>query len=289
MTSQLPLPITAPFSKAQRAAIFNLIARAARVEILPRFGRLEAAQISTKTGPNDFVTEADLAAEAMIRRGLQITYPLAQIIGEELAESTPEFRKTLKGAELGFVIDPIDGTWNFANGMAAFGTMLAVTRFGRAVFGVIYDPITGEFIWAETNGPALRQGKSRDPQPLATRKQQNLGDMAGFIEFSAMTDEHHLAAAQASTALAYTSSLRCSAHHYRLLAQGSVDFVLASKLNPWDHLAGVLICQQAGGHAAMLDGTGYDATTETGYLLCAGSKESWDQLAAHFAALNTSP
>jgi fructose-1,6-bisphosphatase/inositol monophosphatase family enzyme len=289
MTSQLPLPITAPFSKAQRAAVFNLIARAARAEILPRFGRLDADQIGTKAGPNDFVTEADLAAEAMIQRGLQIAFPHAEIIGEELAETDPEFRKALKGAELGFVIDPIDGTWNFANGMALFGTMLAVTRFGRAVFGAIYDPIAQEFFWTQTNGAALRQGKSRTPQPLATRKKQNLRDMTGFIEFSSMTAEHHTAAAQACTALAYTSSLRCSAHHYRLLAQGAVDFFLASKLNPWDHLAGVLICQQAGGYAAMLDGSAYDSSTKTGYLLSAGSKESWDQLAAHFSALNRSP
>jgi len=92
MTEHLPLPVTAPFSRAQRAVILNLVRRAARTEIMPRFRQLDAGQISAKSGPLDLVTEADTAAEAMIARGLQTAFPRAVIVGEEAAETDPDHR-----------------------------------------------------------------------------------------------------------------------------------------------------------------------------------------------------
>ncbi len=107
----------------------------------------------------------------------------------------------------------------------------------------------------------------------------------GYLELAFMPPDHRRAASEACLDLAHATTLRCSAHQYRLLAEGAVDFTMATKLNPWDHAAGVLICQQAGGHAAMLDGRPYDTWIDQGYLLCAGDKTTWDRLAAHFSAL----
>lgn len=285
MTTQLPMPVTAPFSKAQRAMLVNLISRAVRSEIMPRFRNLDDSQIQTKAGPSDLVTQADLAAEAMIQRGLQTAFPSAVIIGEEAAETDPEFRQKLNEAELGLIIDPVDGTWNFANGLPVFGTILAATRFGRPVFGLIYDPIGQDFIWTDIETASTWVPRGKRARPLTSSAQTALSKLKGYVDLVFMPEDEKAKASHAALALGEVTTLRCSAHHYRLLAQGSVDFVMANKLNPWDHAAGVLLCQKAGGHAAMLDGTPYTTGIESGYLLCAGNKDMWDALAAHFHEL----
>ena len=283
MTEYLPLPVTGPLSPARRATLFNLVRRAARAEIMPRFRRLDTGQISAKTGPMDLVTEADHGAEAVIARGLQMAFPNAVIVGEEAAEGDPDYRARLAGAELGFVIDPVDGTWNFAQGLPVFGTMVAACRFGRPVFGLIFDPVGDDLVWADIETPATWVPRLGAPRRQRTRAARPLAELMGYVELHFMPPAHRESAALACLGLAHHATLRCSA--YRLLAQGAVDFVMAAKLAPWDHAAGVLLCQQAGGHAAMLDGSAYTTSTDSGYLLCASSDATWQTLAEHFAAL----
>ncbi len=285
MNAQLPLPITAPFSKAQRATIANLVARAAQTEILPRFRKLDSGAVSTKSNVNDLVTAGDTAAEAMITRGLQIAFPNAVIVGEEAAEKGPDYRKKLDQAELAFLIDPIDGTWNFVQGLPLFGTMIAACRFGRPVFGMVYDPLGRDLIWADIESPTAWVPRVGTARKQFTRTKTPLNDMIGFIDANVPPSTEKQVTFKAAAELGSVSSLRCSAHHYRLLAQGSVDFYLAAKLSPWDHAAGVILCKQAGGHAAMLDGTPYTTGEDSGFLLCAGDKDSWGKLADHFSDL----
>jgi fructose-1,6-bisphosphatase/inositol monophosphatase family enzyme len=285
MTDALPQPVTAPFSAAQRASLFNLIRRAARAEIMPRFRRLDAGMVGEKSGPLDLITEADTAAEAMIARGLARAFPHAVIIGEEASGGESDYRTRLTEAELGFVIDPVDGTWNFAHGLPLFGTMVAATRFGRPVFGVIYDPVGRDLIWADLETPATWVTRAGIDRPLATKRPARVSEMTGYADLSHLPEAHWEAAMRASLDLAHVSTLRCSAHQYRLLAEGAVDFCFALRLNPWDHAAGSLICRQAGGHSAMLDGGEYDTSKDRGYLLSAGSEQTWHALAEQFSAL----
>lgn len=265
----------------------NLVRRAANTEIMPRFRKLDSGSVGTKSGPNDLVTEADTAAEKMIARGLQIAFPNAVIVGEEASETLTDVRAKLEAAELGFVIDPIDGTWNFAKGLPVFGTMIAACRFGRPVFGLIFDPVGQDFVWCDIDTPATWSPRAGMTRTIETRKDVSLKDMLGFVELGFLPDTHRKAAALACTEIASATTLRCSAHQYRLLAEGAVDFVLATKLAPWDHAAGVLLCQKAGGYSAFLDGSGYDTSKDTGYLLSAGDEVTWNILADHFSALTT--
>ena len=285
MTDTLPMPVTEPFTPAQRATLFNLVRRAANTEILPRFLNLNETDVSTKSGPTDLVTQADLAAEAMIARGLKTTFPNAVVVGEETSETDPYFRDKLAKAELGFLIDPIDGTWNFANGLGCFATMIAACRFGRPTFGLIFDPIARQISWADLDTRATRISATGLIRQLTTNSDTPLNNLRGYIELSFMSPNHSKIAANKSLELAQTSTLRCSAHQYRLLAEGAVDFNLAAKLSPWDHAAGSILCQMAGGHSAMLDGTPYNMSKTDGYLLSAGSKSTWDMLAEHFCDL----
>jgi fructose-1,6-bisphosphatase/inositol monophosphatase family enzyme len=143
---------------AELRTVASLLRDAARVEILPRFRNLAEGAVKMKTGPLDLVTEADEAAELLITEGLRREFPGCVVIGEEAASARPELLKDLAGAELAFVVDPVDGTANFAAGLALFGVMAAVFRRGEIVGAVIHDPIgddsalalRGEGAWIET-------------------------------------------------------------------------------------------------------------------------------------------
>ncbi|MEO9683173.1 MAG: inositol monophosphatase [Tateyamaria sp.] len=285
MTNQLPMAVTAPLSPAQKTQLINLIRRAAKAEIMPRFRTLDAGDIDTKKDENDLVTAADTAAEAMITRGLQIAFPHALVIGEEAVSKSPDLLKGIAEAELCFIIDPVDGTWNFAKGMPLFGTIIAVCRFGQPVLGLIYDPVGNDLIITDNTTPAEWRTRSGRHRPIQTAEPKPLDQMAGYMHIRQMSDDARALMWSKVGALGYVGTLRCSAHEYRLLATGAADFILSSNLNSWDHAAGVLLCQQAGGKSAMLDGTVYNAAMTSGYLLSASSEAVWNDVATHFAGL----
>lgn len=285
MTDQLPMTVTAPLSPAQKTQLINLVRRAAKAEIMPRFRTLDAGEIGTKKDENDLVTAADTAAEAMITRGLQIAFPHALVIGEESVAASPKLLDGIAEAELCFIIDPVDGTWNFAKGMPLFGTIIAVTRFGVPVLGLIYDPVGNDLIMTDNTSPAEWRTRSGRRRPIQTAAPKALDKMAGYMHIRQMPAEDRDLMWSSVGALGYVGTLRCSAHEYRLLATGASDFILTGHLNCWDHAAGVLLCQQAGGKSAMLDGTDYNAAMTSGYLLSASCEAVWSDAAAHFAGL----
>lgn len=285
MSQTLPVPVTGPFSTAQQTAVINLIRRAARTEILPRFRSLNAAQIGTKSGPQDIVTDADTAAEAMIARGLARMFPHAVIIGEEAATADPSLRAKAAEAELAFIIDPVDGTWNYAHGLALFGVILAATRFGRPVFGLLYDPMADDYILADEASAAQHVSASGRATQITMSKGGVPAELSGYIHMPLMPQADQEALAPLLPGLGRFGNLRCSCHEYRLAARGLADFVLSGALNPWDHAAGVLICQKAGGVAKMLDGSDYTMAQTEGYLLTAPDAATWEALAALFAPL----
>ncbi|MGJ8602748.1 MAG: inositol monophosphatase family protein [Marivita sp.] len=276
MSDSLPMTIPAPLTPAQRTQIINLVRRAAKAEILPRFRTLGTKDIDQKSGPMDVVTAADKDAEKMIARGLLSMFPNALIVGEE--SMTEEKIAQLADAEMGFAIDPVDGTWNFAHGLATFGVILAMTRFGVPVFGLIYDPITDEVLVADETTPAQVIAPRRPARAVSVSKGGPVEDLSGFASFYNLPEAMRPQMATLMTRFQRLYMLRCAAHEFRMVALGHVDFVLCSNLSPWDHAAGALIVKQAGGHVACLDGTDYRAQMRSGYLLCAPDAATWGRV-----------
>ena len=128
----LPLDVT---------KLADLLRLAAKEEILPRFRRLGSGDVRSKSEPADLVTEADEAAERLIRRAIETLAPGALFIGEESVAADPALLGKLADAEFAIIVDPVDGTFNFASGIPAFGVMASVVWKGETVAGVIYDPI----------------------------------------------------------------------------------------------------------------------------------------------------
>ncbi|WP_372990311.1 inositol monophosphatase family protein [Sulfitobacter sp.] len=285
MTDNLPAPLPPALTTAQQAHVINILRRASRAEVMPRFRNLAASDIAAKSGPNDLVTAADLAAEAMITRALRQLFPSALIVGEEAVASDPSLPDKIADAPLAFLIDPVDGTWNFAHGLSMFGMILCVTRFGKPAFGVIYDPTNDDWVIADSESPARLEGPLKAPRDLRVSMGKPIETMSGYIPLGVFPMDQRIKLAATLPGFGRVNSLRCSAHEYRMVAQGNTDFVLSGSLHPWDHAAGALICAQAGGHVEMLSGGPYDATLKNGYLLAAPDKTTWNRLRKVFSFL----
>ncbi len=278
MTETLPAPLSNPVSPAQQQHVVNIIRRAAKAEILPRFRQLDTNDVKSKSRPDDLVTAADTAAEAMITRALKIAFPTALVVGEEAVTDTPALQDQIADAPFAFIIDPIDGTWNFAHGIAVFGVIVAVTQFGRPVFGMIYDPVADDWAIAEDDGLATLETASSVSRPLKASMGKPLEALTGHIPLHLFAPDSQAKLAATLPGFARTHPLRSSAHEYRLIAQGYSDFLLTASLHPWDHAAGALICERAGAHVEMLDGGPYAAGRSTGHLLVAPDRTTWNKL-----------
>lgn len=286
-TSPDSLPATLPpaLTKAQQSSVINVVRRAAKSEILPRFRQLSSTDIRTKSAADDLVTDADTGAEAMIARALQIAFPSALVVGEEAVASKPDLLDGIAEAQLAFIIDPVDGTWNFAHGLAMFGVIVAATRYGKPVFGMIYDPIADDWAIAEEDGLAELNRPFGAARPLKAAMGKPIEALSGYIPLHLFEKSKQAPLAATFPGFHRISTLRCSAHEYRTLALGHVDFLLTGLLHPWDHAAGALICAQAGCHVEMLDGGDYTAKRTTGHLLVAPDRTTWNKLQKTFSFL----
>jgi len=285
MTDNLPATLPRAITPAQQNHVLNIIRRTAKAEIMPRFRKLSASDVATKSRADDLVTAADLAAEAMITRALKIAFPDALVVGEEAASKDPELVKQIADAPLAFIIDPVDGTWNFAKGLAVFCVILAVTQFGKPAFGLIYDPVADDWAIADDQTPASLQRANGTSTPLKASMGKPIDALSGHVHLHQFQGANQRSVAATLPTFRHTEPLRCSAQEYRMLAQGHTDFMLAPTLNPWDHLAGALICEQAGCHVEMLDGVPYTAARLEGVLLVAPDRTTWNKLKKVFAFL----
>ncbi|HEX2940127.1 MAG TPA: inositol monophosphatase family protein, partial [Rhodopila sp.] len=256
------------FSRDDLDFLATVLADAARQEVMPRFRRLSGSDVRLKTSVFDPVTEADEAAERAISAALRARFPDALIVGEEATAADPSLLQRLGQAELAFVVDPIDGTRNFVAGLPLFGVMAAAIVRGTVVAGAIHDPVCGDVaLGLKGQGAWL----SRDGQVLKLR----VAEPGPLARMEAIAGTHYLPEplrTQVLTNLPQLGSatwLRCSAHEYRMAAAGFCHVLFYNRLMPWDHAAGWLLHQEAGGYSAHFDGTPYTPVQTTGGLICA--------------------
>ncbi|MGX9572696.1 inositol monophosphatase family protein [Mesorhizobium sp. f-mel] len=256
----------------------KLLSDAAIAEIMPRFRRLDEGEVRQKTSAADLVTEADVNAERLITVRLRERYPQAMIVGEEACSDDPALLQGLGEADLAFVIDPVDGTFNFASGVPLFGVMLGVVVKGETVGGIIHDPVGKDWlIGAKGAGSHIRHAHGT-LEKVHVAEPAPISQMTGAVSWQYMPEPERSRLARNQTKSLSQFGYRCAAHEYRLLASGHAHFVVYNKLMPWDHLAGVLIHAEAGGHAAHFDGSDYLPSHVGGGLLVAPNKESWREL-----------
>jgi fructose-1,6-bisphosphatase/inositol monophosphatase family enzyme len=264
------------FGTADLTVLVEVLRTAARAEILPRFRRLGAGDVRQKSGPLDLVTEADEAAERLITAGILRHFAGSVVVGEEAASADPARLALLAEADLAFVVDPIDGTANFAAGLPLFGVMAAVVVRGEVVAAAIHDPIgddtalamRGEGAWTEA--PDGRRSDLRVAAPVPAEQ------MTGNVSWRYLPEPKRMVVCANLPRLGGSWDYRCAAHEYRMAGAGHCHFLFFNRLMPWDHAPGWLLHQEAGGYSARLDGSDYTPLRTDGGLICAPDRDSWE-------------
>lgn len=252
-------------------AVHALMCEAAERAILPRYRRLAAHEITEKAA-DDFVTVADHEAEAILAEGLARLLPDAAIVGEEAAHADPSVLDRLSG--LCWIVDPLDGTHNFASGGTPFGIIVALADGGLAQAGWLYDPLSGRFCHARRGEGAFIDDMRITALPS--------GKSPPVAAISLMfLDPARREAIKTHIAPHYTmvDIPRCAAEQYPRLALGQNDVSIFERSLPWDHAAGVLWLNEAGGKAARPDGSSYRVDDARTGLIGAANPALWDEIA----------
>lgn len=243
-------------------AVATIIREAAEAEIIPRFGHLVAGQIREKK-PGQLVTEADTEAEKLLSRRLTGLLPGSLVVGEEGVDANPAMLNSLEGKGAIWIIDPVDGTGNFAKGNPRFAVIIALVVDGVTQIGWIYDPMTGRMVTAGKG-----EGAWLGQQRLSVLPDGPLESLIGSVKRSA-----HLV-----SKVAKVSRKGSAAHDYLDLVTGQLHFAHFAKLMPWDHAAGVLIHGEAGGYARLLNHKPYQPVVCKAGLLLAPTEGCWRSL-----------
>jgi fructose-1,6-bisphosphatase/inositol monophosphatase family enzyme len=260
---------------ADITGILELLRRVCATEILPRFKHLEVADMRTKSGPLDPVTVADVAAEQALGDGLRSLFPQVDVIGEESVAADPELMQRLSQPGPVWVIDPIDGTANFAADLPLFGVMLALVEGDQVLAGFIHDPFSDDTAIALLGKGAWTQFRNGARKPLRSAEAVPVAQMTGAVSWRFLKEPLKSRVVSRMSGLAASFDLRCAAHQYRMIAAGHCHMMLFRKTLPWDHCAGVLLFTEAGGYAARYDGSPYRPSETGGGLLLAPDQESW--------------
>lgn len=230
-------------------AVGRILREVAAAVILPRFRNLVAGDVSHKRHPRDLVTIADIEAERELEQRLAPLVPGCTFVGEEASEGRPEVLAALAGGQPVWLLDPVDGTGNFATGSVCFAVIVGFCAGGETLAGFILDPLGGRLLWAMADQGAWLETAQGCARVHVTRDRPP-GEMTGSL---AWRTAERLRASFAERGEAAPSATRYGSvgREYMDLATGALDFASYARLKPWDHAAGVLIHREAGGFSAL--------------------------------------
>ena len=252
--------------------VVTLMRAVGRDIVMPRYRNLTADQISEKAA-DDFVTIADRESEARLAEGLAAILPEAGIIGEEACAADPSILDRA-GEGLNWIIDPIDGTGNFAAGRPPFGIMVALADAGVTLAGWILDPLSGRMCHAMLGG-----GSHIDGERVSARESGDPLPVAALAVYFMTPQERADIERRSAGRFALVDIPRCAAEQYPRLVLGQNDVSVFARTLPWDHAAGCLFLNEAGGRCERLDGSPYRVGDLRRGLLGASSPRLWDEAA----------
>ena len=249
------------------AAFVDQLATVSGEAILPFFRTSLGVEDKGSAAGFDPVTAADRAAEVAMRTLIKRSFPEHGIVGEEYGNEQTQ-------AEYVWVIDPIDGTKSFITGMPAWGTLIALTRNGVPVFGLMHQPFIGERFAGD--GGASRYRGPAGERELHVRPCAALADAMMFTTSPQLMNEADRIAFGRVEAAVRLSRYSGDCYAYCMLAAGHVDLVIETGLKPHDIVALIPIIEGAGGIVTSWEGS---SAIKGGRVVAAGDKR------VHAAAL----
>jgi myo-inositol-1(or 4)-monophosphatase len=252
----------------------SIVRTAAREELLARFRQTSRRE----KADGSWLTEADLAMQSRLQAELAARHPKIALLGEEM--EAPQQARLLdeaghaQGDDDGglWILDPLDGTSNYAAGIPLFAVSLALMRQGRIEAGIVFDPMHDEsFAALRGHGATLNGERLRAPAVSVA-----LAKTTACIDFKRLPGP--LAARIAATP-PYSSqrSIGSVALDWCWVAAGRFHLYLHGRQSLWDYAAGSLILAEAGGHADTLDGRPAALNLTPRSAVCAADRGLFEQ------------
>ena len=229
------------------------IAHDAGLILTERMGR-KSLQVTNK-GIIDLVTEADLAAERFIIERIQSHYPRHAILAEESGATVSVERSS----EYKWIIDPLDGTTNYAHGYPCFCVSIALERASEVILGVIYDPVRDEMFAA-----AKGEGATLNGRRIHVSEVEDLGRAMVCTGFPYDVRDRGDFAHHFAQFIMHAQAIRrdgSAALDLAYVACGRFDGFFEEGLRPWDVAAGVLLVEEAGGRLSHFNGQPFNIYT----------------------------
>lgn len=250
--------------------VLEIIRDAAETHILPLWQNLEHHQVMDKGG-GDLVTAADRACEHFLTDRLGKLLERSLVVGEEAVAADASTLDALQSDRPVWVIDPLDGTRNFAHHREPFAVMVCLLVRGETIASWIYDPLSQSLLSAERGAGTMLDGAritiESAPRPAA--------DMRGAVMTSYLPGSLRGYVEDRREAFADWTGFGCAAYEYRRLVTGEVDFLLYYRTLVWDHAPGVLVVEEAGGVSRRYGGESYVPTDSLNGLICANGEDNW--------------
>lgn len=229
---------------AQHAAdVEEAVRKAAAAEIMPRFRQLAAHEVDQKNGPHDLVTDADRLAEQYLTEALGALLPGSVVVGEEAVHANPASYDAICGDAPVWIVDPVDGTRQFVHGDDGFCTLVALARHGVLLASWTYAPARDQLATATRGKGAFLDGerlRSGAPDPG-----RDLRVATSHPDYT--TDEQKQALLGLWTEGVRPRACGSAGLEHLAVARGELDATAFSWEAAWDHAAGILLVEEAGG------------------------------------------
>ncbi|MFF4754476.1 inositol monophosphatase family protein [Streptomyces sp. NPDC002514] len=244
------------FLPSHSAAVEDAIREAAATEILPRFRRLADHEVAQKSGPHDLVTDADRLAERYLTRVLAALLPGSVVVGEEAVHADPATYEAIRGDAPVWIVDPVDGTRQFVHGDPGFCTLVALAHRGVLLASWTYAPALDRLATAVRGGGAFLDGERLVAGAPAPGR--DLRVATSHPDYTTDEEKHALLGLRADGVA--PRACGSAGLEYLAVAQGELEATAFSWEAAWDHAAGLLLVEEAGGTHRTLTGEPFRIT-----------------------------
>ncbi|ELS57853.1 inositol monophosphatase family protein [Streptomyces viridochromogenes] len=244
------------FLAQHSADVQEAVRKAAAAEIMPRFRQLAAHEVDQKAGPHDLVTDADRLAEQYLTEALGALLPGSVVVGEEAVHANPVTYDAIRGDAPVWIVDPVDGTRQFVHGDSGFCTLVALAQHGVLLASWTYAPARDQLATAIRGKGAFLDGErlfSGAPEPG-----RDLEVATSHPDYT--TDEEKRALLALWTDGVRPRACGSAGLEYLAVARGELDATAFSWEAAWDHAAGLLLVEEAGGTALTRTGEPFRIT-----------------------------
>ncbi|MGW4731065.1 inositol monophosphatase family protein [Streptomyces shenzhenensis] len=254
--ADLAAALPGDFLARHAADVEAAVREAAATEILPRFRRLADHEVDQKSGPHDLVTDADRLAERYLTGVLAALLPGSVVVGEEAVHADPATYEAIRGEAPVWIVDPVDGTRQFVHGDQGFCTLVALAHRGVLLASWTYAPALDQFATAVRGRGAFLDGERlRAGSPAADRELRIATSHPDYT-----TDEQKRALLGLRTDGVAPRPCGSAGLEYLAVARGELDGTAFSWEAAWDHAAGLLLVEEAGGAHRTLTGEPFRIT-----------------------------